>query len=123
MIDISNVKALKLNVKLILTPAEERSAQSTLLAHLHKMAVIAGERFELDFSSIFIEAPHTTHSRALFGDDSRIPADEYINSADLMDADTKADDEKKSQAQGGNNDDEEDEVLEDANVDAEGDDD
>ncbi|KAK4373120.1 hypothetical protein RND71_008504 [Anisodus tanguticus] len=65
MLDISNVKAPKLNVKHHLILSDERYAKSTLLAQLHNMAVIMGDHYELDFLSVFVEV-RTLHTPEVF---------------------------------------------------------
>ncbi|KAK4380385.1 hypothetical protein RND71_002247 [Anisodus tanguticus] len=87
LFDILNVKGPDFNGHHHLTPSKERSSQSTLLDQMHRMVVITGDRFDLDFSSVFINFPPTPHSRVLFGDDSDMPDDEDINSADLHETD------------------------------------
>ncbi|KAK4373158.1 hypothetical protein RND71_008542 [Anisodus tanguticus] len=94
MIKVLKFKSKRLSFGNTLT-AYLLKIDNTLPRHdqLRKMAVITDERFELDFPSLFIKAPHTTHFRALLRDKSRMPIDEDVNSVDLMEVDAEAEDE------------------------------
>ena len=83
-LDISNVIASASASGHYLTPAEERSAQSTVLAQLYSGMMIASEHFDVDLTRVFIQNPHTPHSRALVGEISQLPADEDENSIDRV---------------------------------------
>ena len=104
-IDISNVQGPEQS-KFNLTPAQERSAQSTVLTQLYKMALLASEQFELDISSVFAECPHTTYSRVLIGEEGRLPADEDLFSADRIDAEMEEGSEEESEARDAEDDEE-----------------
>ncbi|KAK4363298.1 hypothetical protein RND71_018539 [Anisodus tanguticus] len=87
MVDISKVMAPRQSEKHNLTPTEERAGQSTLLSQMQKMLVIHGEHMRLDYSSVYVDAPHTVYSKALLGEDANLPDDEDVCSVDLMHAD------------------------------------
>ncbi|KAK4366579.1 hypothetical protein RND71_014459 [Anisodus tanguticus] len=100
MIDISKVLALGQSVKHNLTPVEECSGKSTLITQIHKIMVIQGEHFQLYYLSVYAEAPHTVYSRALLGEDARLPEDEVVCLVYQMMADLAVGKEVESQPQG-----------------------
>ncbi|KAJ8557153.1 hypothetical protein K7X08_002778 [Anisodus acutangulus] len=112
MIDISKVLALGQSVKHNLTPVEECSGKYTLITQIHKIMVIQGEHFRLYYLSVYAEAPHIVYSRALLGEDARLPEDEVVCLVDQMMADLAVGKEVESQPQGDPDDGEEEEKSE-----------
>ena len=106
-LDISNVMAPASISGHRLTPAEERSAQSTVLAQLYSGKMVASEHFNIDLTRVFIDNPHTPHSRALVGELSQLPADEDENSADRVLTALEDEEEEESLMQGDDNEEEE----------------